>query len=218
MGLDCPEEKNSRVFRTHSASQAAKFRMNEADQEKKCFVISGVRDPHLSIPSRFFQSNKNRFCNGDLTKEEVIDEYDDWLRSSPTPRLQMSTTNDVVEAFGIHDFSHALNDMYVSGFALFKGPSDSASPWNGCELLLVQLDFEESSDNIAKGLSRLFHGDVKLESYPKTIDLCPDAANIDKALKEHELTDDLLNILAGDNPELLQGLNYYRRRSSKDSD
>ena len=217
---DCPQE--SRVFRTHDASEAIKFRTNEASQaalggkkERSCFVVSGVRDPHLSIPSRFFESNKDRLCDGHRAEEEVIGEYVDWLRSSDEPRLQMHTTSELVKGFDIQDFPHALNGMYQSGYALFKGPSDTTSPWNGCELLLVQLDFEENNNNIAKGLRTLLNHDVKPAEYPSRTDLCPNAAGIYNALQEYELTDDLLRILAKYNPELRQGLNYYRRRSSE---
>lgn len=224
---DCP--KQSRVFRTHDAPEAGKFRTDEAGraalvgkneegkkEERGCFAVSGVRDPHLSIPSRFFESNKNRLCDGHLAEKEVISEYVEWLSSSDEPRLQMHTTSELVKAFGIQDFSHALDGMYQSGYALFEGPSDTTSPWNGCKLLLVQLDFEENNDNISEGLSTLLNDDVKPAEYPSRTDLCPDAAGIYKALQEFELTDDLLRILAKDNPELRQGLNYYRRRSSED--
>ena len=90
-----------------------------------------------SIPSLFYEYNKERFCNDDQTKEEIVVEYEDWLRNSDKPRQQMRTTSELTKAFGITDFSFLLDEIYESGFALFKGPADSSSPWGGCELLLV---------------------------------------------------------------------------------
>ena len=212
------EEGGTRIIRTHVPSEASKLRLHEISQsgEKECLVVSGIRDPHLSIPSLFFEYNKERFCNGDQTKDEIIAEYDDWLRKSVKPRQQMQTTSELTKAFGITDFSAALDEMNQSGFALFKGPegpADTTSPWSGCELLLVQLDFEESNENIAKGLSTLLNVDVVPAAHPSRTDLCPDAASNYKALQEYELTDDLINTLSKDNAELRQGINYYRRRS-----
>ena len=209
------EEGGTRIIRTHEPSAASKLRRHEIARsgEKECLVVSGIRDPHLSIPSLFFEYNKERFCNGDQTKDEIIVEYEDWLRKSVKPRQQMQTTSELTKAFGITDFPHALDEMNQSGFSLFKGPADTTSPWSGCELLLVQLDFEESNENIAKGLSTLLNVDVVPAAHPSRTDLCPDAADNYKALKEYELTDDLVNTLSNDNPELRQGVNYYRHRS-----
>ena len=216
---ECKQD-GTRLFRTHSTTQASKLRLYEygdgqMGEKPKCVVVSGVRNPHFSIPSLFFESNKDRFCNGEQTKDEIIDEYDAWLRSDPGPRLQMSTTNEVTKAFGIQDFSYALDAMSNSGYALFEGPSDPASPWNECWLLLVQLDFDEKSTNIAAGLSLVLNNDVTPAAYVNRSDLCPAATDNYTALKEHSLTEELLSALAQDNPELRQGFDYYRPNSQE---
>ena len=75
----------------------------------------------------------------------------------------------------------------------------------------MQLDFEESNDNIAAGLSLVLNDDVTpaVYMYMNRSDLCPTAADNYNALKEHGLTEEVLSILAQDNPELRQGVDYY---------
>ena len=62
-----------------------------------------------SIPSIFYEYNKERFCNDDQTKEEIVVEYEDWLRNSDKPRQQMRTTSELTKAFGITELRQGVN-------------------------------------------------------------------------------------------------------------
>ena len=54
----------------------------DLSQRGKCFVITSIRDPINAIPSLFFWINRERYCDGTQSKEEVLAEYVDWLRNT----------------------------------------------------------------------------------------------------------------------------------------
>lgn len=209
----CP--KHLKVFRTHHVAIASEYREKEQALHKQkrsnCLVVSAVRDPRISIPSLFFEYNKERFCDGRQSGAEILTEYDYWLRNSIEPTLQMRTTSEVSEAFGLQDFGAVLERMKHSGFAVFEESSNLDSPWNGCKLLLVQLDFEENNENISKGFSALLGESVVAAQGPTRAELCPHARKNYKLVKGYVIEEDIVVKLAKDSPELRHGFNYYRK-------
>ena len=211
----CPQQ--GKVFRTHNFALASKHKESRRDAHvgvhthNSCFVVSALRDPHNSIPSLFFEHNKGKFCDGRQSGAEILAEYNYWLRNSIEPELQMRTVFEVSKAFGLQDFGAVLERMKRSGFAVFEESSSLDSPWNGCKLLLVQLDFEKNNGNISKGFSALLGESIVAAQGPTRDELCPQAKKNYQMIKDYVIGEDVMAKLTKDSPELRHGFDYYRK-------
>lgn len=211
----CPAH-NKTFFRTHSRLTS---RMKEhvngvmeamGTKPERCVVMTAVRDPLLSIPSLFFEANKVKYCEGEQTKEEIVEAYEKFLKGSRGPPRQAETTAAVLRDFGVTDILGAMERLSEEGYAFFDQP-DGDSPWAGCELLFLQIDYDVSNSNLDAGLGRAIEG-LKLQSVPSREELCPKAVDNYHALVNHEIREEHIDRFAKRNPEMRDIITYYKNR------
>ena len=121
--------------------------------EGKCMVVTNVRDPHDSIPSLWFWMNRDRYCDGLQSKDEVLTEYLEWVNmdrgqidakfhgKAPYPHDSLKKFAGVLEMFGVSpssgDFLQTLTSLASDGHVVIESPYDDLdeSLWAGCSLL-----------------------------------------------------------------------------------
>lgn len=199
----------------------------DLSQRGKCFVITSVRDPIHTIPSLFFWINRERYCDGAQSKEEVLAEYVDWLRNTKStdplgtaPQTSFRTTSELLQMFGIgrEGFRHTLDRLADDGHVVLPGPSHRYDTWYGCTLLLLQVDWEHGFDHMTTNINQLDGiDDVTLALANDMEHKCPASEELHRAVKEYELSEEMLQHLARNNPELWDGIMYYRHFHEKRS-
>lgn len=212
--MECPG--NKMLFRTHTkkvnevkgnVDKVLKGARKKFDQ---CVVITAVRDPLLSIPSVFFEMNKDEYCDGSHGKEEVIESYADFLKTSEAPGKQAETTAEILRVFGVETdgILEAMNLLSETGYAFFDQPN-SEGPWAGCELLLLQLDYDESNSNLDAALGHAIEG-VTMKQKGGRKQLCPKAAETYEALVNHKIDDEHIKRYCDEHPEMHGVMTYYK--------
>lgn len=208
------------LYRTHDPNSATEEKKRLIEEKKaagtkpgSCMVLSAIRNPMLSIPSFFFEKNSD-LCDGERATDDVIQMYEDFLHSD-VPNLQMSVAAAVLEEFGVTDFKGAVEALEEDGFRFFTTP-DPDSPWAGCELLLMMIDYDEQNTNIHAGFDQFFE-DIMFRQNDKREELCPNAADLYHALQNYELTDEHISVMTQDNPELKDGIDFYRKLQSQNA-
>ena len=192
----------------------------DLSQRGKCFVITSIRDPINTIPSLFFWINRERYCDGTQSKEEVLAEYVDWLRNTKStdplgsaPQTSFQTTSELLQMFGIgrEEFRPTLEKLVDDGHLVLPGPPHRYDTWFGCTLLLLQVDWERGFDHMTTNINQLDGMDEVTLALANDMDRkCPASEELHRAVKEYELSEEMLRHLARDNPELWDGIEYYR--------
>lgn len=204
------------LYRTHYADVASEQKI-QADAQFKaagvhtesCMVITAVRNPLLSIPSRFFETNlQNDYCAGTQSVEEVLGAYEKYLRYSFEPANQVSTTASMLRAFGATDIRQAMECLADHGYAFFD-EADADGPWGGCQLLLLQIDYAEDNSNIDKALQHVHEGAHMNSAFTRS-EQCPDAAENIAAITNYPIDDSTIDVMAKTNPEIRDVIQYYR--------
>jgi len=214
--FDCPGGK--KVFRDHDLRTIEKVKkMVDEDMDRsgtkpdRCVVITAVRNPLLSIPSRFFEDNSERFCDGTQSKEEIIKEYEKFLLG-PLPSNRVRTTAQMLRAFGAKNISEAMELLSEEGYTFLNQPEENG-PWAGCELLFLQIDYDESNSNIDKGLDHAVEG-VKMIQNPGLVARCPNAEENYRAVQKYRIPDEQIDMFSMTNPDFRDVLTYYRNRQN----
>eukprot|EP00568_Trieres_chinensis_P013752 CAMPEP_0183296314 /NCGR_PEP_ID=MMETSP0160_2-20130417/3925_1 /TAXON_ID=2839 ORGANISM="Odontella Sinensis, Strain Grunow 1884" /NCGR_SAMPLE_ID=MMETSP0160_2 /ASSEMBLY_ACC=CAM_ASM_000250 /LENGTH=334 /DNA_ID=CAMNT_0025457917 /DNA_START=94 /DNA_END=1098 /DNA_ORIENTATION=+ len=215
--FDCPNDK--KLFRSHSAGEANLVKgvvdevmEGEGTKPDRCLVVTAVRDPRLSIPSRFFETKKKTYCHGKQSRDQVLGEYDRFLSTSNMPSKQAETTAHMLRLFGVTDIRAAMEQLTGRGYAFFDGP-DPEGPWAGCELLFLQIDYEESNQNLDVGLDHGIEG-VTMHQNTKREDQCPKAADNYHAMIEHGISQEHIDRYAETNPEIRDIIAYYKSQDA----
>jgi len=211
--FDCPGEK--KLFRSHWPETAGEIKQiadahleSKGKKPEKCIVITAVRNPELSIPSRFFEPHKVDWCDGLQSKEEVTEAYEKYLETSGTPQTQADTTASMLKAFGVMDIVGAMEQLTDTGYAFFDEPEEDG-PWAGCELLFLQIDYEENNKNLDRGLDYAVEGVTMLQNM-KREEQCPMAADNYHTLIEHGVAEHHIDRYSESNPEIRELITYYR--------
>eukprot|EP00568_Trieres_chinensis_P012080 CAMPEP_0183297426 /NCGR_PEP_ID=MMETSP0160_2-20130417/4731_1 /TAXON_ID=2839 ORGANISM="Odontella Sinensis, Strain Grunow 1884" /NCGR_SAMPLE_ID=MMETSP0160_2 /ASSEMBLY_ACC=CAM_ASM_000250 /LENGTH=323 /DNA_ID=CAMNT_0025459251 /DNA_START=16 /DNA_END=987 /DNA_ORIENTATION=+ len=211
--FDCPGEK--KLFRSHWPETAGDIKKivdahmeSKGSKPEKCIVITAVRNPELSIPSRFFEPHKRDWCDGEQSKEFVTEEYEKYLESSGDPAMQADTTAQMLKAFGVTDIVKAMERLTDTGYAFFDEPEEDG-PWAGCELLFLQIDYEENNKNLDRGLDHAVEGVTMLQNM-KREEQCPMAADNYHTLIEHGVAEHHIDRYSESNPEIRELITYYR--------
>lgn len=220
--LDCMNGK--KLFRTHwpSAANLVKAQVTldmevAGTKPDRCIVITAVRNPLLSIPSRFFEEHKNSLCDGNQSNEEVLELYKDYLDNddgAAGPAQQTETTAQVLRDFGVENFFGAMERLEEKGYTFFNQP-DENGPWAGCELLFLQIDFEKNNRNLDLGLDHAIEGVVMQQNELRT-ELCPKATDNYHAIIDFEITDAQIDRFSKTNPEIRDFISYYRSQRKED--
>jgi len=217
--LEYPCPNDSVLYRTHQPKIATEEKKRliakkeaEGIEPGTCIVLSAIRDPMLSIPSLFFEGKKRELCDGSHRTEEVLDMYEEFLHGSRV-RTTFQVTAELLEEFGVKDFEGAIESLEEDGFT-FIANSDRNSPWNGCELLLMMIDYDDYNINIQAGFDKVF-ADIQFKQKRGREEQFPMAAGTYQALKEYELTDAHLKMMTKDNPKLRCGINFYQKLQRK---
>ena len=192
----------------------------DLSQRGKCFVITAIRDPIGTIPSLFFYNNRERYCDGTQSKEEVLAEYVTWLRNTKStmplgmaPQTSFQTTSELLEMFGIgrEEFRPTLDRLADDGHVVLPGPKYRYETWYGCTLLLLQVDWERGYDQLTTNINQLDGIDeVTLALANDMGHMCPASEELHQAVKDYELSEEMLRHLSQNNPELWDGIEYYR--------
>jgi len=215
--LHCDDGKKM-VFRTHSADAHLVKRVVDEKMEaegtkpEKCLAVTAVRDPLLSIPSLFFEKHREQYCDGSQDKEEILRTYDQFLLHNRGAK-QVETTVAMLRAFGVEDILGAMEKLTEKGYAFFDEP-EKDGPWAGCELLFLQIDYEESNDNINNGLDHAVEG-VKMRPLRSREALCPKAVDNYHAIINHGIQDSHIDRFCLSNPEMCDVINYYKNRRNR---
>lgn len=214
----CPGKKKY-LFKSHYPNMVTKVKeMRDKEMEEegtkpnKCIVVTAVRNPIHRIPSIFFEHYKNSFCRGTQSEEEIIKEYEKFLLTS-TNTNSVFTTAEMLRAFGAQNILETMELLSEDGYAFLDHP-DKDGPWAGCELLFLQLDYDESNSNLDKGLGHAVEG-VKMHQDISRIDLCPKAADNYRAVQEYRITDELMEKMSETNPDFRDIFTYYRNHQGK---
>jgi len=182
----------------------------------RCVVITAVRNPLRTIPSLFFELNKHRLCNGTQTKKETIKEYKKFLLGSlPSPMWPskvVKTMGETLRAFGVKNISEAMELVSEEGYTFFNQPEENG-PWAGCELLFLQIDYDESNSNLDKGLDHAVQG-VKMIQSQGRIGNCPNAEDNYLAVQKYRIPDEQIDMYSKINPDFRAVLTYYRNHQS----
>jgi len=210
---DCFNEK--KLFSAHNADMVTKIKKeasNETFQEgtkpSKCIAVTALRNPLHSIPSRFFHENWRRFCNGTQSEEEIIKEYEQFLLG-PLPPYQVNTTANMLRAFGAQDILEAAEFLSEKGYAFLSQP-DKDSPWAGCELLFLQIDYDESDSYLDDGFYHAVEG-VKIKRDHVRAKTCPKAAHNYNAVQKYRIPDKLIHMYSKINPDFHDVMTYYQK-------
>jgi len=214
---DCSNEKT--LFRTHNEDMVTKIRkevsektVQEGTKPNKCIAVTALRDPLHSIPSRFFHENWHRFCNGTQSEEEIIKEYEKFLLG-PLPPYQVNTTANMLRAFGAQDILKAAEFLSEKGYTFLSQP-DKDSPWAGCELLFLQIDYDESDSYLDEGLDHAVEG-VKIKREHVRVETCPLAADNYNVVQKYRIPDKLIDMYSKTNPDFHDVMTYYRNHKAK---
>ena len=166
----------------------------------KCQVLTGVRDPLLAIPSKFFEGSKAELCDGEQPKEEVIAKYAEYLKRRGAAHGIFETTWTMLRAFGATSVTEEMTKLWANGgHSVLSSPS---SDWAGCELLALEMTHSSmwdaaigefvpgaealKSKAAAKGLSRKDMCPNAVENYQAVVDYVlpePWLKNLDEANK-----------------------------------
>jgi len=203
-----------KLLRFHSIEKAERLqeqfknRMDRMGTKHQCVAITAVRDPLHSIPSRFFDINWQRFCDGTQSKKEIIKEYEQFLLG-PLPPSQVDTTANMLRAFGAQDILEAMELLSEEGYTFFNQP-DCNSPWAGCELLFLQIDYDDSKSNLDKGLGSVYKDAKTIERYDRT-EVCPNAMENYNAVKNYRISDEQIEMYSEINPDFHDVITYYQK-------
>ena len=194
-------------FRTHHADSATQVRSKDSTRADRCVAISAVRNPHLTIPSLFFELHKHELCDGSQPVEDVTRMYEKYL-ASPMPASQVLTIANVLRNFnGKHfDLYQALTMLAEDGVAMFN-KAEEGSAWAGCELIMLQIDHDEDRANVDQTMGVLFPGGF--DPAKSRSDLCPNAMESIEAVYNYKLTDQHLDRFAQIHPEMRDLFRYY---------
>lgn len=162
-------------------------------------------------------------CEGLQSKDEVLNEYQEWLRTpkeelqdlyaKATPHESLQTTAEVLSMFGVPRTNEALlevlRQLAADGHKVIDSPTDGI--WAGCSLLVLQIDWQKGSvDHITRGLDN--HGVEGTEVYigNDNKSSCPKSQENYRHVKAYELGDGIIDHLSAENPELKAGMTYYK--------
>ena len=177
----------------------------------------------MYIVHSFFPLYSLSDCEGLQSKEEVLNEYQEWLRTpkevlqelyaKATPHESLQTTAEVLKMFGVPRTNQALlevlRQLAADGHTVIDPPTDGI--WAGCSLLVLQIDWQKGSvDHITRGLDA--HGVEGTEVYIGNDNKsnCPKSQENYRHVKEYELGDGMIDPLSAENPELKAGMTYYK--------
>jgi len=210
--FECPD--NRRVFRSHSKDSglvkaAVDASFPQRHDEERCLVITAVRNPLLSIPSLFFEENKARYCDGAQSEEEVLADYEKFLGHNGGPPRQVETTAHVLKEFGVRDIAGAMDRLTGRGYAFFREPA-ADGPWAGCELLFLQIDYDEANSNLDIGLDHAVEG-ISMLPLESRQEICPKAAVNYRAMIEHEIKQEHIDRFDETHPEMGVIISYYKK-------
>ena len=100
---------------------------NSASESGRCVVFTSVRDPRTWLPSLYFEKNKARLCEGDVSVDSALEGYKKWLgmglnaaeRAKSLGRLSNSFVGHSVLSFwGEENMTHALEEVTAMGGAM----------------------------------------------------------------------------------------------------
>jgi len=174
----------------------------------KCIAITSVRNPLAIIPSRFFQDNEERFCDGAQSKEEIIKEYEEYLLSPEPSEHTVPKTAYMLRAFGAQNILGAMQLLSKDGYAFLNQPEENG-PWAGCELLFLQIDYDESNSNLNKGLDHVIEG-AKMLTTNVRLEKCPKAKDNYHALQNYRISDELIDMFSKTNQDFHDVITYYQ--------
>jgi len=163
-------------------------------------------------------------CEGRQTKEQVLDEYKTWIRTTKddlreqygsfvTPHESLDVTAQVLSMFGVPRTNEALlgvlRQLAADGHTVIDAPNDGA--WAGCSLLLLQIDWEKGGmDQLTRHLDAYAVEGTQVHMGNDNKSNCPRSEELYRHVKEYELGDDIIDHLSADNPELKAGMTYYK--------
>jgi len=212
---DCPGGQKVFWFHGKIIENVKKIVDKDMDQvgtkPDRCIAITAVRNPFTLIPSRFFHDNKERFCDGAQSKEEILEEYKEYLLG-PMPSRQVATTAYMLRAFGAQNILEAMQLLSENGYAFLNRPKENG-PWAGCELLFLQIDYNESNSNLNKGLNLAVEG-AKMITRNVRIEECPKAEDNYHALRNYRIPDEQIDVFAKTNQDFHDVITYYKNQQT----
>ena len=162
-------------------------------------------------------------CEGHQSKDEVLNEYLEWLRTpkqelqelyaKATPHESLQTTAEVLSMFGVPRTNEALlevlRQLAADGHAVIEPPTDGI--WAGCSLLVLQIDWQKGSvDHITRGLDTHVVEGTEVYIGNDNKSNCPKSQENYRHIKAYELGDGIIDHLSAQNPELKAGMTYYK--------
>jgi len=218
--FDCSGGK--KVFHGHGSYKYIEKVKAMVDEENnkagtkpdRCIVVTAVRNPLNSIPSRFFQLNRKRFCAGAQSKEKIIEEYEEFLLGG-VPVTQVNTTAHMLRAFGAQNILETMKLLSDNGYIFLSQPEENGV-WAGCELLFLQIDYDESNSNLDKGLDHAIES-VKMIPQHILIEDCPKAEDNYHAVQNHGISNKLIKKFSKINHDFHDVITYYQNQQANTS-
>jgi len=155
--------------------------------------------------------NRERFCDGAQSKEEIIKEYKEFLLG-PVPSSQVQTTAHMLRAFGAQNIFEAMKLLSEDGYTFLNQPKENGV-WAGCELLFLQIDYDENNSNLDKGLNHAIEG-VKMIPKNVLIEVCPKAEDNYQAVKNYKISNELIEKFSKINPDFHDVITYYHNQQA----
>ena len=199
--------------RIHGPEHSTDDSHSNSKDPARCIAITAVRNPLRSIPSYFFQS-RSHLCMGTQAEQKIFEEYEDYLSNDPLSSTQVETTVSMLRAFGVTDIRSAMELLDEKGYAVLD-QSDLNSPWAGCQLLFLKIDYDEDNSNINEAFGSLRQG-LTITRENQRVQKCPHAAHNYEAVLKYGISDSQIEAMSATNPEIHDVIDYYRERSRGD--
>lgn len=203
------------MIRSHSPELASKVLEEIASPAPtgKCMVVTAIRDPRLAVPSKFFEGQKTFLCDGQQSKNQVIDLYRKYLQSAGSVKGVFGVTAKLLKDFGATSITTELRRLRDNGgFMLLKEPS-LGGPWVGCELLVLDMEKGSEWEGIlaanVPGAKHLAAKKPMDSGYTSREELCPNAAGNYHAIMDVKLPLEWWVRLAEKNPDAHEAMRFY---------
>mmetsp|Transcript_45680 Transcript_45680/g.55419 ORF Transcript_45680/g.55419 Transcript_45680/m.55419 type:complete len:675 (+) Transcript_45680:290-2314(+) len=211
----CTEPKGIDIIKSHQHEHAIHFlrdrylwgRINEPVQ-KRCLIVTAVRDPRTWLPSKFMEDEKRRYCEAgreDITPAQAVGHYREWLeRTAELNRhraqwnvphfLKMygTTLTEQMNVFrengGYSLLPPVSLEQAQQGRKLSEEEDGSGPPpiETSCSLLFLHFEQAQRWPDIFKAVSP----GVDYTAPEDRNQLCPDNVDRYNAIKNYELTDE----------------------------
>jgi hypothetical protein len=158
---------NMEVIQTHYADSGADaiasfHRSSNQNSNRKCIIVTAIRDPKTWLPSLFMQDRNKELCDRVMSYDEY---HSDYVLSEQMNHVRMSGWYSIVPK------NNNNNDN-----GLFAN----------CELMFLKM---EDRDILPDIFANLYLG-IKYEPNQKRVDMCAKIADHYEKIMEHDFTTD----------------------------